>query len=99
VTERAVLRLVLEQGSGHLNDHVLASCHQSMIIVTCADDQWRCPEPLRDADRGKNGVMDGLTPASADDLPQPGTWSPTSRSGGIRRAARAGKRLRICACG
>jgi hypothetical protein len=46
VTERAALWLVLEQGSGHLNDHVLAGCHQSMVIVTCADDQWRCPKPL-----------------------------------------------------
>jgi hypothetical protein len=46
VTERAALWLILEQGSGHLNDHVLVSCHQSMVIVTCADDQWRCPEPF-----------------------------------------------------
>ena len=37
VTERTALRLVFEQGSGHLNDHVLASCGKSMIIVTCAD--------------------------------------------------------------
>jgi hypothetical protein len=41
MTERAALRLVLEQGSGHLNDHVLASCGTSMIFVTCADEQWR----------------------------------------------------------
>ena len=46
MTERAALWLILEQGSGHLNDHVLASYGKSMIIVTCANDQWRCPEPL-----------------------------------------------------
>jgi hypothetical protein len=43
VAERAALWLVLEQGSGHLNDHVLASCGTSMIMVMCADDQSRCP--------------------------------------------------------
>jgi len=45
MTERAALWLILEQGSGHLNDHVLASCGTSMVIVTCADDQWQCPKP------------------------------------------------------
>jgi hypothetical protein len=45
VTERAGFRLVLEQRSGHLNDHARASCHASMIIVTCADD--RCREPAK----------------------------------------------------
>src|SRR6266702_16253 len=49
MTERAALWLVLEQGSGHLNDHVLASCAKSMIIVTCADDQRRCPQAARTA--------------------------------------------------
>jgi hypothetical protein len=34
VTERTGFRLVIEQRSGHLNDHVLTSCHESMIIVT-----------------------------------------------------------------
>jgi hypothetical protein len=40
VTERAGFRLVLEQGSGHLNDHARTSCYESMITVTCTDDQW-----------------------------------------------------------
>ncbi len=39
VTERAGLRLVLEQRNGHLNDHAQTSCHESMIIVTCTDDR------------------------------------------------------------
>jgi hypothetical protein len=39
VTERTGFRFVLEQRNGHLNDHVLTSCHQSMIIVTCTDDR------------------------------------------------------------
>ena len=30
------IQACLEQRSGHLNDHVLTSCRQSMIIVTCA---------------------------------------------------------------
>jgi hypothetical protein len=38
VTERAGIRLVLEQRNGHLNDHARTSCHESMIIVTCTDD-------------------------------------------------------------
>jgi len=41
VTERAGFRLVLEQRSGHLNDHVPASCRASMIIVTCTDDRYQ----------------------------------------------------------
>jgi len=39
VTERTGFGLVLEQRSGHLNDHGLTSCHESMIIVTCMDDR------------------------------------------------------------
>ena len=39
VTERAGFRLVLEQRSGHRNDHARTSCHESMIIVTCTDDR------------------------------------------------------------
>ena len=43
MAERAGFRLVIEQRSGHLNDHALTGCHESMIIVTCTDD--RCQEP------------------------------------------------------
>jgi hypothetical protein len=38
MTERTGFRLILEQRSGHLNDHALTSCYESMIIVTCTDD-------------------------------------------------------------
>ncbi len=34
VTERAAFSLVLEQGSGHLNDHALTSRGESMITAT-----------------------------------------------------------------
>jgi hypothetical protein len=48
VTERTGFRLVLEQRNGHLNDHALASCHQSTPIVTCADDRYQeLAEPPR----------------------------------------------------
>jgi hypothetical protein len=47
VTERTGFRLVLEQRSGHLNDHSLTSCHESMIVVTCTDDRCREPGPCR----------------------------------------------------
>jgi hypothetical protein len=40
VTERAGFGLVLEQGSRHLNDHARTSLYESMITVTCTDDQW-----------------------------------------------------------
>ena len=43
VTERTGFRLVLEQRSGHLNDHGLTGCHESMITVTCTDDRRREP--------------------------------------------------------
>jgi hypothetical protein len=46
VTERTGFRLVLEQRSGHLNDHAPTSCHESMIIVTCTNDRCREPGPL-----------------------------------------------------
>jgi hypothetical protein len=39
VTERTGFRFVLEQRSGHLNDHGLTGCRESMIIVTCMDDR------------------------------------------------------------
>jgi hypothetical protein len=39
VTERTGLRFVLEQRSGHPNDHALTGCRESMIIVTCTDDR------------------------------------------------------------
>jgi hypothetical protein len=45
VAERAGFRLVPEQRSGHLNDHALTGCHESMIIVTCTDDRYREPGP------------------------------------------------------
>jgi hypothetical protein len=48
VAERTGFRLVLEQRNGHLNDHARTGCHESMIIVPCADDQCREPaEPPR----------------------------------------------------
>jgi len=40
MTEWAGFRLVLEQGSRHLHDHVRTSFYESMITVTCTDDQW-----------------------------------------------------------
>jgi len=46
VTERTGFRLVLEQRSGHLNDHAGTSRHESMITVTCTDDRCREPGPL-----------------------------------------------------
>jgi hypothetical protein len=47
VTERTGFRLVLEQRSGHLNDHCLTGCHESMTIVTCTEDRYRDPDPCR----------------------------------------------------
>jgi hypothetical protein len=35
VAERAALRLVLEQGNGHLNDHARASSRASIITTMC----------------------------------------------------------------
>jgi hypothetical protein len=43
--------------------------------------------------------MDGLTPSSVDDLPQPGELVADEPFWRIRRQAWTGKRLRICACG
>ena len=55
MTERAGFRLILEQRSGHLNDHARTSCHESMIIVTCTDDRAsRAPE---DGARGPGGPV------------------------------------------
>lgn len=47
VTERTGFRLVLEQRDGHLNDHCLTGCHESMTIVTCTEDRCREPGPCR----------------------------------------------------
>jgi len=46
VTERTGFRLILEHRNGHLNDHARTSCHQSIIIVTCTDDQCRGQAPV-----------------------------------------------------
>ena len=45
VTERTGFRLVLEQRNGHLNDHCLTGCHESMTIVTCTEDRYRNQAP------------------------------------------------------
>jgi hypothetical protein len=50
VTERAGFRFVLEQGIGHLDDHALTSCYESMMTMTCTDDQWREPAIERGAE-------------------------------------------------
>jgi hypothetical protein len=47
VAERAGFRFVLEQRNGHLNDHGLTGCHESMTIVTCTEDRYRDPGPRR----------------------------------------------------
>ena len=45
VTERTGFRLVLEQRNGHLNDHGLTGCPESMTIVTCTEDRYRNQAP------------------------------------------------------
>ena len=45
VTERTGFRLVLEQRNGHLNEHCLTGCHESMTIVTCTEDRYRNQAP------------------------------------------------------
>ena len=45
VTERTKFGLIFEQRNGHLNDHSLTGCHESMIIVTCTDDRYREQAP------------------------------------------------------
>jgi hypothetical protein len=65
VTERTGFRLVLEQRSGHPDDHALTSCHASMIIVTCMDDRYQ-DQPVRvTAQPLSRLVMAPSSPASA----------------------------------
>jgi hypothetical protein len=50
MTERTAFRLILEQGSGHLNDHARARCPQSMIIcgaqkLSPGNQSLRCHQP------------------------------------------------------
>jgi len=60
MTERAALRLVLEQRNGHLNDHGLTGRYESMITVAGSE---RCPGDVGPgavirtgcADRGGDG--------------------------------------------
>jgi hypothetical protein len=81
VAERAGFRLVIEQRSGHLNDHALTSCHESMIIVTRTDDRCREPSPCRvTAQRGFSARYSReprgsarLQPSRRDSPPLPST--------------------------
>ena len=88
MTERAALRLVLEQGSGHLNDHVVASCGTSMIFVTCADEQWRS---LSRSDRGyglagdKSRIPPVGSPVTSNAATMPSAVSITVVTGGTGR--------------
>ena len=43
--ERAQFWLVLEQGSGHLNNHARTSCHESMITLTAPRAEAPGPGP------------------------------------------------------
>jgi hypothetical protein len=45
VAERTGVRFVLEQRNGHLNDHGLTGCHESMTTVTYREDRYRNQAP------------------------------------------------------
>jgi hypothetical protein len=46
MSERAALRLILEQRNGHLNDHVLTSRYESMRLSRSARSLWFGSPPM-----------------------------------------------------